>query len=90
MLLLIPPEMGDLRDRYPVDAWPRRKLRSELADELFEAVAMRNCPYYRGEGICEQGCHEEPACVVSQPLGGWTDRGPDPKRHLPISRSHKS
>ncbi len=76
----------DFADKYPADSWPRRKLRSELADELFEAVTMRNCPYFLGKGICENGCHEEPACMVNQPIGGWTTRGPDPKRHLEIRR----
>lgn len=42
-------------------------------EELEEALSMVSCPYYRDEinGVCNQGCHQEPACMVNAPLGGW-------------------
>ena len=43
----------------------------------------RACPYfarcfrvpgYDPDGICNQGCREEPACMTDEPLDGWPMR----------------
>lgn len=45
--------------------------RDALMDDLQEAVSRVSCGYYRGRGICEQGCHSEPACQTDEPTEGW-------------------
>lgn len=34
-------------------------------------MSMIDCPFYRGVGICNSGCREEPACVTQEPIEGW-------------------
>lgn len=36
-----------------------------------DALSALTCPYYRGEGSCESGCHQEPSCQVDAPMDGW-------------------
>lgn len=43
----------------------------ETLERIGEALTMLSCPYYKGEGICESGCHQEPACQVNEPTDGW-------------------
>jgi hypothetical protein len=40
-------------------------------EEIWDALSMVQCPYYRGEGTCNMGCYSEPACITDQPLEGW-------------------
>ncbi len=45
---------------------------SDYAPEEIEyAKAMLSCPWYRGDGICNQGCTSEPSCDVDRPTEGW-------------------
>jgi hypothetical protein len=32
---------------------------------------LSTCPYFKGEGTCDRGCHSEPACIVDRPTDGW-------------------
>jgi DnaJ-class molecular chaperone len=41
-------------------------------------ASLAGCPYYltRGlpdaqRGLCSSGCRDEPACITSEPEGGW-------------------
>lgn len=43
----------------------------EALEQVGEALSMLSCPAYDGEGKCQSGCYQEPACITDQPHGGW-------------------
>ncbi len=45
----------------------------ELEDDDDDEEDLSGCPYYRDRdrGVCDSGCHSEPACVTGEPVGGW-------------------
>ncbi len=53
-----------------------------VADDWHATQADRedpsSCPWYRGVGICDQGCRSEPYCQTGRPDGGWpSERRPN-------------
>ncbi len=45
-------------------------LREDM-DLAVEALCFLQCPAYRGDGVCQSGCSQEPACQVDEPSEGW-------------------
>ncbi len=48
---------------------------SDILREAGDALAMATCPYFTHQGVCENGCREEPCCVTNYPDGGWVAEG---------------
>lgn len=43
----------------------------EEIEAVWQALSMLSCPWYRGVGICSNGCRDEPACQTDEPADGW-------------------
>ncbi len=56
----------------------REENRSYLLEQIQESESMTRCPYFRGIGICNNGCWEEPICHTNGP---FTIPSPKQKRY---------
>ena len=56
----------------PARSMLRRRLRAARIE--VDRENLGDCPYYWDVGTCIYSCYDEPACITSQPSGGWPRR----------------